>query len=266
MLNFIKYEIKGSYRFILGVLALTTILNIGNFFYLDKVNYTGPSAIGGIFLGFSFLVIFGMMIATFFYIVNLFRKDLYEDRGYLTFTLPISSQKILASKVLVAFLWFTVVTIGFILSNILAVNLISSNVILSDIYRFFMVTDIPWKEIFALFIGIITSSIITLLIIFFSMTVGRVSIKSKKFKGVWFFIFIFISIIHSLINVKVIEITPYYFNISTLGFEYINNYFFGATFNDGVFIVNLGSILFNILTLLGFFFGTSYLMENHIDL
>lgn len=36
-----KYEIKGSYRFILGVLATTLILSLANYMYLGKIsNFT----------------------------------------------------------------------------------------------------------------------------------------------------------------------------------------------------------------------------------
>lgn len=84
--RYIKYEIKGSYKFILGVLALVLILITGIFAY--SINVDEGSVLGGMFVGLSTLVIFGTLLTTFLYIVGSFRKELYEDRGYLTFTLP----------------------------------------------------------------------------------------------------------------------------------------------------------------------------------
>ncbi len=43
--RYIKYEIKGSYKFILGVLALILILTTGIYMYANKTD--GGSALGG---------------------------------------------------------------------------------------------------------------------------------------------------------------------------------------------------------------------------
>lgn len=271
MRKFIKYEIKGSYKFILGVLLLTTILNLGSFTYLNNVDTPNVSTIGSIFLGIAFLIIFGMMVATAFYIVNLFKKELYEDRGYLTFTIPLSAKKILGSKVFVAFLWFVVIFIGFILSNALGVLIITPRGELNSILEALKSlniswAEVPWVEGFATLIALIINGITLLLTIYFSMTLGRVSIRNKKFKGIWFFIFIFVSILLLMVMVKGIEIVPYYLNVSRLGIESISTYHALATVNiNGDLLINIGSIIYSILAPVLLFFLTSSLMENSID-
>lgn len=38
------------------------------------------------------MTLFGTALVVFLYIVGSFRKELYEDRGYLTFTLPLTGK------------------------------------------------------------------------------------------------------------------------------------------------------------------------------
>lgn len=115
--RYIKYEMKGSYKFILGVLALVLILTTGIYGYI--ANTKEGSALGATFMGLSTLVIFGTLLTTFLYIVGSFRKELYEDRGYLTFTLPLTGNQILGSKLIVAIIWFAVLGAVIGLYNIL---------------------------------------------------------------------------------------------------------------------------------------------------
>lgn len=287
--KFIKYEIKGSYRFILGVLALIVLLTSGNYMYMAQTMKAGGSAFGAGFMGISFMVIFGTLLATFFYIVNLFRKELYEDRGYLTLTLPISGKEIVASKVIVALLWFGIIGITFFLVNVVGFFLLlpkeELNYFLNEFMNFRDILGIiSLKNIIISIIATIGSGIITLLIIYFSMAIGRVSIGNRKFKGIWFVIFIVLSIIISAVQVKFSDLIPYYLNIDRFGiesYESILNSFGGiqnmsydmslglagiTTNAAGDSIINLGSLICDILTMIGLFFGTSYLIERKIDL
>ncbi len=59
-----KYELKGNYKFILGVLALVLILTTGIYVYIANANE--GSALGVTFMGLSILVIFGTLLTTFF--------------------------------------------------------------------------------------------------------------------------------------------------------------------------------------------------------
>ena len=74
---------------------------------------------GGIFVTLCILLLFGTALVTFLYIVGSFRKELYEDTGYLTFTLPLTGYQITASKLLVALLWFFVLGVA-----VTAINLV----------------------------------------------------------------------------------------------------------------------------------------------
>ncbi len=270
-----KYEIKGSYRFILGVLATTLILSLANYMYLGKISNTGDmTASGGLFIAISFTVIFGIILATFFYLVNLFRKELYEDRGYLTFTLPVSGKQILASKVIVTFLWFVLIGATFIIANIIGAVMIMPkdvfNLLLRELRSFDLnLLNIQWKTLISSIITGIGNGSHILLLIYFSMTLGRVSFKNKRFKGIWFIFYIIFSIIISLIGSKIMELLPYYLNISNFSIEKLNNnfYFGSGQFNfSGDLLVNIPYIFYRLAIILGLFFGTSKLLEDKIDL
>lgn len=289
MKKFIKYEIKGSYKFILAVVTLTIILTIANFGILKKNMYNSMSDFDGLFIGISFMVIFGIMLGTFFYIVNLFRKELYEDRGYLTFTLPISGKQIVGSKLLVAFFWYFIISVVFILVNVIGGISLIPKEILSEVMaqiksNLSLIGGIDITDILAAIISFVGSIATTLLLVYFSMALGRVSIKNRKMKGIWFIIFIILSLLISFVQYKVIKAVPYYMNFSKFGIEsranLINVMDFGAgsismgfdmysgaltnTMND--VLINIGYLFYNIAVLVGLFFGTSYLIEKKIDI
>ena len=134
--KFMKYEIRGSYKFILGVLALVILLTVGNFMLLNRnFNSDGSLMASGVFAMVSSLLVFGSFITLMFYIVNLFRNDLYEDRGYLTFTLPMSSRQILFSKLVVAFMWIVIVIAGFIIANVLGAVSVMPKEVLDEMMK-----------------------------------------------------------------------------------------------------------------------------------
>ena len=132
MRKFMKYEIKGTYKVILGILALviiaSTIIHLG--FLKEINNLDSPESFDGaniIMIILSTLVIFGAFLAAFFYIVNSFRKELYDNRGYLTFTLPLTGKQILASKLIVSMLWYGLLGLGIVLYNILLTIILHGN-------------------------------------------------------------------------------------------------------------------------------------------
>lgn len=284
MLKFMKYEIKGTYKYILGVLALVLTLTTALHWYGYRGNST-ISSLGNIFILLSVLILFGTGLTTFFYIVGSFRKELYEDRGYLTFTLPLTGNQIVGSKLLVALMWFIILGIGIAAHNFLM--LLIFNVF--DTQRWTIIKEVfaQIKEIIAvreIFFSIIISifSIISMLVlIYFSMAIGRVTFRNKKIGGLWFILFIIITILLSYTQFKISESIPYYFDLGRFEFNklrsindaYINEMLiestdngFSADVNLSILNMNIGASIFNILTAVGLFLGTGYLIEKRIDL
>lgn len=250
--KYIKYEIKGSYKFVLGVLALVLILMTG--IYLKGFEKLG--VIGGL-VGIAIVIGY---IAELYYIVDLFRKELYEDRGYLTFTLPLSGKQIIASKLIVSILWIFVLgfgTLGYFL--ILFRNDINIGQIEIELLKEFL-PQMIYYGLYMLIYGINT-----LLLIYLSMTLGRVAIRNKKLGGLWFIIFLaFFAFVQIGYNYLYQEF-PYYLNLSGLDLININN-ISGITIRSGPIYMNLATAIYTILISVVSFFTTSYLVENKIDI
>lgn len=273
--RYIKYEIKGSYKFILGVLALVLILTTGIFVY--SINTDEGSALGGMFIGLSTLVIFGTLLTTFLYIVGSFRKELYEDRGYLTFTLPLTGNQILGGKLIVAIIWFALLGVVIAGYNILMV--LNFAPIKLDISEILSMMNINREMIFGLML-VFMSGVSTLILIYFSMALGRVTLRNKKIGGFWFVIFLVLSGLVTYGHVKIVQLLPYYIDLNTfklvsydifregmsnVGIVQMND---AALFtsNGDVTILNIGGFVYSIMVGVLAFLGTGYIIENKIDL
>ena len=280
--RYIKYEIKGSYKFILGVLALVLILTTGIYTYVNNTN--GGSALGGTFIGISSLVIFGTLLTTFIYIVGSFRKELYEDRGYLTFTLPLTGHEILGAKLITAIIWFA----------LLGIVIIGYNVIMTmnlDIVKQSMdgmkmtiqaLPDIFSRETVITIIIMVLGGISTLILIYLSMALGRVTLRNKKIGGFWFVIFLILSALVGYGQAKIIAIMPYYLDLNTfkiISYEsFINAIEYSSVnlfqFNDAAlltgngsqYILNIAGFIYLIGIIVINFLLTGYIIENKIDL
>ncbi|MCF6460472.1 hypothetical protein [Clostridium sp. Cult3] len=274
MSRYIKYEMKGSYKFILGVLALVLILTTGIYGYI--ANTKEGSALGATFMGLSTLVIFGTLLTTFLYIVGSFRKELYEDRGYLTFTLPLTGNQILGSKLIVAIIWFAVLGAVIGLYNILmAYSFSPIKPDISDIVAF--IRSIPTRNIITFILIMLISGVSTLILIYFSMALSRVTFRNKKIGGFWFVIFLVLSALIALGQVKVIQALPYYLDLNTfriisqdmlsydLNIE-INNAGLMASGDLGNTILNIPGFIYSIAIAVLLFLGTGHIIENKIDL
>lgn len=271
-----KYEIKGSYKFILGVLVLVLILTTGIYAYVT--NNRGGSPLGVSFVGLSVLVIFGTLLTTFLYIVNSFRKELYEDRGYLTFTLPLTGNQILGAKLIVALMWFTILGIAIVVYHFLMVLIfVPIEFSISQFLSELRYIGIPLRGIIASIILGFVNGTITLILIYFSMALSRVTFRNKKIGGLWFIIFLVLNGIIAFSQIRITQLLPYYLDLSTFTIgsaDMLGNSFHMDVDRYGIMMTGeLGNLLFNIPSfiyslIIGvlMFLGTGYLVENKIDL
>lgn len=250
--KYIKYEIKGSYRFVLGVLALVLILMTGIYLKgFDRLGIVGGLAGLAIVIGY---------IAEIYYIMDSFRKELYEDRGYLTFTLPLSGKQIIASKLVVSTLWILVigfVTMGYFL--ILFRKDINIGQLEIDLLKQYL-PQMIYYGIYTLVFGINN-----LILIYLSMALGRVTIRNKKLGGLWFLIFIVLFTFVQIGYNYVYQTFPHYLNLSSFNLINIDNGA-GLTISSGLIYMNLATAIYTILIGIVSFFTTSYLVENKIDI
>jgi hypothetical protein len=286
MLKFIKYEIKGNYRFILGILALVLIASsIIQAVIFRDVRSGDITFSGGLFEGMislvSILVLFGAALVAFINIVGSFKKELYDDRGYLTFTLPLSGHQILGAKLIVAFLWYTILNVVTGLYNLILATTIfkiewstlidllgryGGEGIVTILYRVFILSMISGKIMI----------LYTLIFIYFSMTIGKISFRNVKIGGLWFIIFLVTFSLSNVVIGKLGNAFPIYLNmeslrLSNLDLGMTNPVYYGSMSfflkDMGNYInINLIPDFLNIVFGCLVFLATGYLLDRKIDL
>lgn len=97
----IKYEYKATARtFIPIYIALLLVAVINRVLRIGKIDVAW---------GISMIVLVGLFIAlgvlTIIVIVQRFNKNLLGDEGYLMFTLPVKSEQLIASKLIISIVW-----------------------------------------------------------------------------------------------------------------------------------------------------------------
>lgn len=285
MRKYMKYEIKGSYKFILGIIAIVLIASTIIQLKLSKqLNFeimnTGNGATGfdALMLIISILVIFGAFLTAFFQIIGSFKKELYEDRGYLTFTLPLTGNKILGAKLIVAIIWFTVLGVSIVLYNLLLSAIIFGSQWTQIID--FMIEPIKMVMQGIISVGIIfgLSAIMTLILIYFSMALGRVSVRNRKIGGLWFIIFIILNAILNYFVFSVGKAIPYFLSLDN--FKILHGYELNFLSNTGNMAteqiiafgnnfdayINIFGLLSMIAVCVVAFLSTGYLIEKKIDI
>lgn len=286
MAKFMKYEIKGNYKFILGILAVIILASSviqGSLLNATKKEVIGENVSDYIMLlsVIGMLVIFGAFLLAFINIVGSFRKELYDDRGYLTFTLPLTGNQIVGSKLIVALLWFTILGIVTLLYNMILATLIF------DIEWRYLIDQINMmigegylgpiiRGVAVLTLITTIASIMSLLFIYLSMAIGKVSFKNRKISGLWFVIYLIIFGFSAFIIEQIGDAASLYINLSDFsianngGIGMIPEYYsitsgFVLGYNSFAYI-NLTSIILEILFSIGAFVATGYLIEKKIDL
>ena len=135
----IKHELRGSGRtmlpFILVSLFLSVMAGLSMRAMEHQQDYSWFSILFGIVI---FLFVAGLMavcIMSVVVVINRFRQNLLGDEGYLMFTLPVSVDQHLWSKLIVSAIWFAATA----LTCMLAVMLM----LLCNINTF----EIDWSEV-----------------------------------------------------------------------------------------------------------------------
>ena len=251
MFKYMKYELRGTYKFMLSILLTVLFSTTGiQLFTNNQINDSRNGMLMNflplLFVGFM-LVIFGALVAATIFIISSYRRELYEDRGYLTFTLPLTGRQILGSKLIIALFWYIAIGVAVVVYNGILGTILFGSGWITQLLRVF--------DDFGIIVinnGImsILSSIITMLLVYFSITLSKVSFKNTKIGGIWFVLFLFFNWIYSFLNHRIGMI-----------FSGVDNlYEFMGT------AISIPSIIFSILVGIGLFLGTSYLIEKKIDM
>ena len=173
--NLVRYEFKNVNKWFLAlyaaVLSLSVIIGIqgstlSSTYYQDK---------GVVMLVFLSLVFGGLVItlgiSTLILIIQRFKGSVYDRRGYLTLTLPVSEHQILSSKLLGAFVWSLASTVVFLLSLYIIIAMIQPDAFISNVAEFILKNyrDDFWLAL----ISYIVNTLASILCIYFSISIGQ---------------------------------------------------------------------------------------------
>jgi len=234
MFNLVKYELRGKLLTILGI-CLTVIM--GNLFLMTKI---GSWEIGvpilSTFLGIGALIL--ICIST----LTLMGDYLYDDQGYLLFTLPQSGVSITASRLIAAVIQISIVTIV----SLLMFCLLDQGRMLKGILQ-----DIEVHEILYSILIYLWTIVSTLTFIYFCMVVGKVALKGKKIGKIGsFIIFFLLSIGRNVLTTLISNFFPQMVQLESIT----------------TITINIGSTIFDVITFAILFMATSYLLEHKVDL
>ena len=173
--NLVRYEFKNVNKWFLAlyaaVLSLSVIIGIqgsslSSTYYQDK---------GVVMLVFLSLVFGGLVItlsiSTLILIIQRFKGSVYDRRGYLTLTLPVSEHQILSAKLLGAFVWSLASTVVFLFSLYIIISMIQPDAFISNVAEFILKNyqDDFWLAL----ISYIFNTLASILCIYLSISIGQ---------------------------------------------------------------------------------------------
>lgn len=274
MSQLIKYEFRNSRKqitqliIIIGIVSFILQAIFNGFVRMEiaKIDITGPLAIintlTALIVAGSSLLMFGTIIAYYLRLANILKTDIYQNRGYITFSLPRSGYQIIGAKLIVAVLWSFILPIVVVLWNILIWMIlwvvIPGIVLPSQLQE---TINVMWREIFKLFnqvdyvliisiiVNMISSSLFYLLLIFTAVIADYRIGRRKSDSARWIIYAIIFALIWSFIqsalfgssDFTMIDTTPSSVSINA---EEIINYFTRNNFITAAFNGLAGVLLF----------------------
>lgn len=239
--NLVHYEFKNVNKWFLAlyaaVLSLSVIIGIqgstlSSTYYQDK---------GVVMLVFLSLVFGGLVItlgiSTLILIIQRFKGSVYDRRGYLTLTLPVSEHQILSSKLLGAFVWSLSSTVVFLFSLYIIISMIEPDAFLSSFAEYMLknYTDDFWLAL----ISYIFNTLAGILCIYLSISIGQLFNEYRTALAVVAYIAIQVVLGFITLNLRI----DFDYNW-VLSFE---------IFKDLILSV-------------GFYLGTYYILKNKVNL
>ena len=239
--NLVRYEFKNVNKWFLAlyaaVLSLSVIIGIqgsslSSTYYQDK---------GVVMLVFLSLVFGGLVItlsiSTLILIIQRFKGSVYDRRGYLTLTLPVSEHQILSAKLLGAFVWSLTSTVVFLFSLYIIISMIEPDAFLSSFAEYMLknYTDDFWLAL----ISYVFNTLAGILCIYLSISIGQLFNEYRTALAVVAYIAIQIVLGFITLNLRI----DFDYNW-VLSFE---------IFKDLILSV-------------GFYLGTYYILKNKVNL
>ena len=239
--NLVRYEFKNVNKWFLAlyaaVLSLSVIIGIqgsslSSTYYQDK---------GVVMLVFLSLVFGGLVItlsiSTLILIIQRFKRSVYDRRGYLTLTLPVSEHQILSAKLLGAFVWSLASTVVFLFSLYIIIVMVYPGAYLSTFAEYILKNyqDNFWLAL----ISYIFNTLAGILCIYLSISIGQLFNEYRTALAVVAYIAIQVVLGFITLNLRI----DFDYNW-VLSFE----------------------IFKDIILSVGFYLGTYYILKNKVNL
>jgi hypothetical protein len=249
----LKYEFKSTSRKFLplygAIIIISIILNFGiRFPQMMPINMI------------SGMVLFGLLVSlaiiTLMTIIKRFKDNLLSDEGYLMFTLPVSSEKLILSKLITSIVWMLLSGILAIFSALL---IIANKEFITGMSELFdeipeLLNYFKMDYLIVAILGLITfftQTIYFILLIYTSLSVSQMAIFNKHRGIISFIAFI---VLYSIVN--------------SLAGIFFNKFFDTQSINDIKEIIPLLTtcIITNLSLCVVMFIGTNYLLKNHLNI
>ncbi len=224
----------------------------------------------------SILVSFLLIFVTFFFVVYDFFKSLFSPQGYLSFTLPVSSNQLLGSKVIVYGGWMILSYFTFFFTSVYLMNYTADEVIgmekISLLESFLSVMgDLPsTTQIIAYVVYLVLMFFVVFLsfvsIVYFSITVSHIRLLQKHSVVASVLVFFVTALVFLWISFKMTDVVNFvmvFNDDKTLSFGILNpnEYLVGNQLGMEV----TPGFAFLILDV-ALFFATSYIMHKKVNL
>lgn len=249
----LKYEIKASGRKFLplfgAILAFSLVFNV-NLQFIKNELFTNITAL---VLAALFIALGVITIIT---IIDRFKNNLLSDEGYLMFTLPVSTEKLILSKLLNSIFWLIAAGITALLAS--ALSFINRDVLeffyaLFDKYYYY-ISHIEAQHVVLLITilgAMLSQAIYIILMIYFSLSVSQIPAFIKHRTAASFVAFV-------VTNTLLTSLISFLFS----GMPVMSPYPFTGEFN----LVLAFAILTNLSLSTLLFFATSYILKKHLNL
>ena len=251
MFKLIKYELRATFLTIIGI--CTTVI-IANLLLMIKKN-SWQIAVPALSLILAVVAIVVIFISS----LKIMSKYLYEDSGYLLFTLPQSGVSIIGSRLITALIQISIVVFVSVLMCYFTITPKIDFAFLKDIKLGIMLYSI---------VNYICMIFYSLTIIYFCMVMGKVALKGKKIGKIGsFIIFIILTMIIGWVSVKTTTLLPQNLDLSNFSINttnaLVNSDFSGS---GGKYNINIAQSILDIIIFAGLFMTSSYLIDKKLDL
>lgn len=233
----IKLEYRLTKKFMFSLISISMIA-IGVLLFKmspllnDKYNPGSFYTVKGV-AALAVLILLTVYTLFFFYMSSIFSKDLYEDRGYLTFSLPVSSAQLAASKIIISLMWAVLIFVS-------AYAVVVAFGFLSEPFK--PVIDALRNSLnsFGRTIAWVGACLCVCLssieLMYLSVLASKNGLGSKKLKSFWLLIYIILQYLVSYSSIKIFKL------VMPLRYDAITFVYYIIVFYLAVSIVTFGLI------------------------